>query len=167
MWWVLAQRLRQHLPCGTHASPPPPRPAQIVYLVGCQGERLPLPVDCPPFLRTLITDCWATDPTARPCFAAVLERLRAEQQLLDAAGGTPHSSTTDGVPEACSSSSSGGGGGGSGTDGSGVVLLGPLKRESAAALAASALDSPFAGHRQPVNGSSSDSGGGGSSFSEH
>lgn len=60
-------------------------PMQIVYLVGCQGERLPMPPDCPPALRGLIEDCWRQDPELRPSFGAIVDRLRKEQERVAAA----------------------------------------------------------------------------------
>ena len=33
-----------------------------------RGERLPLPSGCPPNLYTVLTKCWAYEPTKRPNF---------------------------------------------------------------------------------------------------
>lgn len=51
-------------------------PLQIVYAVGVQKLRLPLPSDCPPPLAELIRECWAEAPSQRPPFSAIVERLR-------------------------------------------------------------------------------------------
>ncbi|PSC72410.1 Serine threonine-kinase CTR1 [Micractinium conductrix] len=62
-------------------------PMQIIFQVGVMRQRLPLPDHCPPFLRALIEECWAEEPTARPAFPHILHRLRAEQAQL--AGNDP------------------------------------------------------------------------------
>jgi serine/threonine protein kinase len=40
-----------------------------------QGERPPLPLDCPTLLENLITRCWDTDPCNRPGFLQVCNEL--------------------------------------------------------------------------------------------
>eukprot|EP00118_Oscarella_pearsei_P022000 m.250932 g.250932 ORF g.250932 m.250932 type:complete len:1025 (+) comp40327_c0_seq17:205-3279(+) len=39
------------------------------------GERLPLPTDCPPELYRLMNDCWSYEPSKRPSFADVKRRI--------------------------------------------------------------------------------------------
>jgi len=39
------------------------------------GERLPLPPNCPPQLYTLMSQCWSYEPTKRPGFQTVKEIL--------------------------------------------------------------------------------------------
>jgi serine/threonine protein kinase len=60
-------------------------PMQILYAVGVQGGRLPLPDGCPPGLAALGRECWDEAPAARPAFNEVLARLRAMQQEQAAA----------------------------------------------------------------------------------
>jgi serine/threonine protein kinase len=55
-------------------------PMQILYKVGVQGARLPLPDGCPPALAALVRECWDEAPAARPAFRELLARLRALQQ---------------------------------------------------------------------------------------
>jgi serine/threonine protein kinase len=60
-------------------------PMQIMYAVGVQGSRLPLPdteAGCPPELAVLVGQCWDESPAARPAFREVLARLQAMQQAL-------------------------------------------------------------------------------------
>jgi serine/threonine protein kinase len=40
-----------------------------------QGERPPLPLDCPTLLANLITRCWDTDSCNRPDFVQVCNKL--------------------------------------------------------------------------------------------
>lgn len=47
----------------------------------CRGERPTLPPGLPPAMATLITECWAPDPSQRPSAAVVVQRLL----LLDVA----------------------------------------------------------------------------------
>ena len=42
-----------------------------------QGERPALPTDCPFELKALIQDCWRGDPSARPSFHDIDNRLTA------------------------------------------------------------------------------------------
>ncbi|XP_077495299.1 protein tyrosine kinase 2 Fak isoform X13 [Amblyomma americanum] len=47
------------------------------------GERLPLPPDCPPRLYSLMSQCWAYEPSKRPCFRdvkQVLSEILAEER---------------------------------------------------------------------------------------
>lgn len=39
------------------------------------GERLPLPNDCPPRLYSLMSQCWSYEPVKRPNFKAIKETL--------------------------------------------------------------------------------------------
>ncbi|EEC05402.1 focal adhesion kinase, putative, partial [Ixodes scapularis] len=39
------------------------------------GERLPLPPDCPPRLYSLMSQCWSYEPSKRPCFRDVKQVL--------------------------------------------------------------------------------------------
>ncbi|XP_057377626.1 focal adhesion kinase 1-like isoform X2 [Daphnia carinata] len=39
------------------------------------GERLPLPVICPPNLYSLMLKCWSYEPSKRPCFREIKETL--------------------------------------------------------------------------------------------
>eukprot|EP00887_Chlorella_sp_A99_P004269 scaffold15.g4269.t1 len=78
-------------------------PMAIIYAVGCQNERLLLPESCPPALAQLVADCWGQEPEIRPSFPAILERLRAEQQRLEAeaeggAGGLAVAPAAEGAP---------------------------------------------------------------------
>lgn len=57
-------------------------PMQIVFVVGVQGQRLPLPEDCPPALAALIPRCWHEEPAERPSFRELQHVL---QQELDRA----------------------------------------------------------------------------------
>ncbi|XP_070976895.1 focal adhesion kinase 1-like [Oncorhynchus clarkii lewisi] len=41
------------------------------------GERLAMPHNCPPTLYSLMTKCWAYDPSKRPCFTELKAQLRA------------------------------------------------------------------------------------------
>jgi serine/threonine protein kinase len=41
-------------------------------------QRLPFPDSCPAFLRQLIEDCWADEPSERPGFSLILQRLDEE-----------------------------------------------------------------------------------------
>lgn len=40
------------------------------------GERLPMPPNCPPTLYSLMTKCWAYDPSRRPRFTELKAQLR-------------------------------------------------------------------------------------------
>ncbi|XP_075729361.1 protein tyrosine kinase 2 Fak isoform X3 [Rhipicephalus microplus] len=47
------------------------------------GERLPLPPDCPPRLYSLMSQCWSYEPSKRPCFRdvkQVLSEILAEER---------------------------------------------------------------------------------------
>lgn len=55
-------------------------PMQIIFAVGVQGARLPLPPRTPTALAELVGSCWAEDPAARPPFAVIAQRLREMAQ---------------------------------------------------------------------------------------
>lgn len=40
------------------------------------GERLPMPPNCPPTLYSLMTKCWAYDPSRRPRFTELKSQLK-------------------------------------------------------------------------------------------
>mmetsp|Transcript_7416 Transcript_7416/g.21083 ORF Transcript_7416/g.21083 Transcript_7416/m.21083 type:complete len:802 (-) Transcript_7416:135-2540(-) len=50
-------------------------PMQVIFAVGVQKQRLPIPHHCPPGLRDLIRLCWKEDPRSRPPFSSALDRL--------------------------------------------------------------------------------------------
>jgi len=52
----------------------------VVYLVGSNNQRLPLPHDTP--LNGLIEECWQTNPNDRPSFEEVYERLKLLQRPI-------------------------------------------------------------------------------------
>ena len=39
-------------------------------------ERPDIPSDCNPFFKELITQCWQGEPTKRPSFSIILERMK-------------------------------------------------------------------------------------------
>jgi len=50
-------------------------------LFGIQsGERPNMPADCDVFLKDLIVECWQGDPTKRPQFFQILERLKSQKE---------------------------------------------------------------------------------------
>lgn len=56
------------------------KPMQVVYAVAHEGARLDIP-DVP--IGKLISDCWAEDPNARPCYEEIFTRLKDCEHLLD------------------------------------------------------------------------------------
>jgi len=50
-------------------------PFQIIFNVGTQKARPPLPTTLPPHLLCLIQECWDEEPTARPSFLEITDRL--------------------------------------------------------------------------------------------
>jgi predicted Ser/Thr protein kinase len=50
-------------------------PMQVVVAVGVEGDRLPVPLECPISLKRLIKDCWRHDPRLRPTFREIKLRL--------------------------------------------------------------------------------------------
>ncbi|PNH07216.1 Serine/threonine-protein kinase CTR1 [Tetrabaena socialis] len=57
-------------------------PMQVIFVVGVQCQRPPLPPDCPEPLAELIGRCWADDPVDRPAFSEVVPLLQAELVAL-------------------------------------------------------------------------------------
>ncbi|EYU29322.1 hypothetical protein MIMGU_mgv1a001523mg [Erythranthe guttata] len=49
---------------------------QVVGAVGFQNRRLEIPPIVDPLVSNLISDCWNTDPQARPSFAQIITRLK-------------------------------------------------------------------------------------------
>ena len=43
--------------------------------MGVLKKRPLIPLDCPPFLRRLLQECWHDDPECRPAFTAVHKQL--------------------------------------------------------------------------------------------
>jgi len=52
-------------------------PFQVIFAVGREGLRPPLPRICPPEFAKLITDCWDEKPNIRPSMKDVLSRLES------------------------------------------------------------------------------------------
>lgn len=52
-------------------------PLQVIYAVGVERRRLPIPAGCPPALGSLLKECWRHNAGLRPSFTEVLVRLRA------------------------------------------------------------------------------------------
>lgn len=60
-------------------------PLQVMFAVGVERQRLPIPAGCPPALARLLKECWRHNPPLRPSFPEVLARLRkirAQDSLL-------------------------------------------------------------------------------------
>ena len=55
-------------------------PMQVIFAVGVQKQRLPIPEHCPPALRDLIEDCWHEEPADRPDFCTILDFLLVERR---------------------------------------------------------------------------------------
>ena len=53
-------------------------PMQVIFAVGVQKQRLPVPPHCPTFLARLMADCWREDPEERPTFSKILNWIEAE-----------------------------------------------------------------------------------------
>ncbi|GAB0495206.1 hypothetical protein MMPV_006504 [Pyropia vietnamensis] len=51
------------------------RPVQILFKVGVEGARLPIPADLPPPIAALLRECWADDPAERPDMSHILRTL--------------------------------------------------------------------------------------------
>ncbi|XP_063841302.1 uncharacterized protein LOC135089551 isoform X2 [Scylla paramamosain] len=50
---------------------------QILRKIDQEGERLTCPAACPADIYTLLLECWAQDPSARPTFGQVYQRVSA------------------------------------------------------------------------------------------
>lgn len=50
-------------------------PFQIIFTVGTQGMRPTIPPACNPGLASVIQDCWAEDPSNRPSFVDLADRI--------------------------------------------------------------------------------------------
>eukprot|EP00026_Physarum_polycephalum_P005262 Phypoly_transcript_05293.p1 GENE.Phypoly_transcript_05293~~Phypoly_transcript_05293.p1 ORF type:complete len:518 (+),score=79.43 Phypoly_transcript_05293:123-1676(+) len=50
-------------------------PFQIIFTVGTQGMRPTIPPTCNPGLASVIQECWAEDPSNRPSFVALADRI--------------------------------------------------------------------------------------------
>jgi len=77
-------------------------PMQVIFAVGVQKQRLPIPPHCPTFLARLMADCWREDPHARPGFTKILhwldeehQRYIAQKSLRAANGGQPSNSESN------------------------------------------------------------------------
>lgn len=55
-------------------------PMQVIFAVGVQRQRLPLPPSCPAALQMLIERCWTADPGLRPGFPEILQSLLVERR---------------------------------------------------------------------------------------
>ena len=60
-------------------------PMQVIFAVGVQRQRLPIPPHCPTFLAKLMQDCWKEDPDDRPTFAQILSWTEIEYEKYVAA----------------------------------------------------------------------------------
>ena len=69
--------------CVTRADPYGVMPPfQVIFAVGTQGARPPIPRDCPPELSALIQACWHEQPDERPTFKEVAERIGGIMAIL-------------------------------------------------------------------------------------
>jgi len=50
---------------------------QLLMEVAVNNKRPPIPANCDPLVGQLIQDCWQKDPTKRPSFQEILDRLWA------------------------------------------------------------------------------------------
>lgn len=55
-------------------------PMQVIFAVGVQKQRLPIPPHCPTFLAKLMADCWRDDPGDRPSFSIILNWIEEEYE---------------------------------------------------------------------------------------
>ena len=62
-----------------------------VFLTYTEGERLPMPKDCPPEMWNLILSCWNEDPKTRPTFSELAEMLKTIRNSLAAENGSDSS----------------------------------------------------------------------------
>ena len=56
-------------------------PIQVVGAVGYNGQRLPIPSDVQPEIASLLNDCWSEEPSDRPSFTDIIQRLNELKQL--------------------------------------------------------------------------------------
>lgn len=54
-------------------------PLQVIYAVGVERRRLPIPPGCPPTLAKLMKECWRHNAPLRPSAGELLQRLRQMQ----------------------------------------------------------------------------------------
>lgn len=54
-------------------------PLQIMFAVGVERRRLPIPPGCPPALAKLLKECWRHNAPLRPSFREIVQRLRQLQ----------------------------------------------------------------------------------------
>jgi len=55
-------------------------PMQVIFAVGVQKQRLPVPPHCPTFLARLMADCWRENPQDRPSFATISNWIEEEYE---------------------------------------------------------------------------------------
>eukprot|EP01105_Mastigella_eilhardi_P007948 TRINITY_DN1967_c0_g1_i2.p1 TRINITY_DN1967_c0_g1~~TRINITY_DN1967_c0_g1_i2.p1 ORF type:complete len:618 (-),score=129.83 TRINITY_DN1967_c0_g1_i2:34-1887(-) len=68
--------------CLTREEPYSGMPAfRVIFSVGHEGMRPPIPADTPTLYARLMEDCWDEDPQDRPSFDIILERLTAMQNI--------------------------------------------------------------------------------------
>ena len=58
-------------------------PEQVIYEVGVQKQRPPIPSSCPADLASLIKTCWDQDPAMRPAFSTILLLLKVSSCCAD------------------------------------------------------------------------------------
>jgi hypothetical protein len=51
-------------------------PVQVSVAVSSQGLRPEIPADCAPDCAQLIRECWDQDPSKRPPFSEIVQRLK-------------------------------------------------------------------------------------------